>query len=64
MYLQIVKGFLFDNPNSRSLLVQAVVMWIKPHFGRYDEFTQTITQIPMACVMERELAGWNLSGFV
>jgi dedicator of cytokinesis protein 3 len=43
MYLQIVKGFLFDNPNSRSLLVQAVVMWIKPHFGRYDEFTQTIT---------------------
>ncbi|KAG1904321.1 uncharacterized protein F5891DRAFT_1126689 [Suillus fuscotomentosus] len=43
MYLQIVKGFLFDNPNSRSLLVQAVVMWIKPHFGRYDEFTQTTT---------------------
>ncbi|KAG1865874.1 C2 domain in Dock180 and Zizimin proteins-domain-containing protein [Suillus subalutaceus] len=26
MYLQIVKGFLFDNPNSRSLLVQAVVI--------------------------------------
>ncbi|KAG2364374.1 hypothetical protein BDR07DRAFT_1401549 [Suillus spraguei] len=43
MYLQIVKGFLFDNPSSRSLLVQAVVMWIKPHFGRYDEFTQTTT---------------------
>ncbi|KAG1853079.1 C2 domain in Dock180 and Zizimin proteins-domain-containing protein [Suillus subluteus] len=43
MYLQIVKGFLFDNPNSWSLLVQAVVMWIQPHFGRYDEFTQTAT---------------------
>jgi hypothetical protein len=43
MYLQIVKGFLFDNPSSRSLLVQAVVIWIKPHFGRYDEFTQTAT---------------------
>jgi len=41
MYLQIVKSFLFDNPESRSLLVQAVVIWIKPHFGRYDEFTQT-----------------------
>lgn len=41
MYLQIVKGFLFDNPESRSLLVQAVVIWIKPHFGRYDEFMQT-----------------------
>ncbi|KAG1718805.1 hypothetical protein EDD22DRAFT_1031903 [Suillus occidentalis] len=43
MYLQIVKGFLFDNPSSRSLLVQAVVIWIKPYFGRYDEFTQTAT---------------------
>ncbi|KIJ67558.1 hypothetical protein HYDPIDRAFT_127628 [Hydnomerulius pinastri MD-312] len=41
MYLQIVKGFLFDNLQSRSLLVQAVVLWIKPHFGRYDEYTQT-----------------------
>ena len=38
MYLQIVKGFLFDNPQSRPLLVEAVVIWIKPHFGRYDEY--------------------------
>lgn len=41
MYLQIVKGFLFDNPESRPLLVEAVVIWIKPHFGRYDEYTYT-----------------------
>jgi hypothetical protein len=41
MYLQIVKGFLFDNPQSRSLLVEAVVIWIKPHFGRFDEYTHT-----------------------
>lgn len=41
MYLQIVKGFLFDNPQSRPLLVEAVVIWIKPHFGRYDEFIHT-----------------------
>ena len=41
MYLQIVKGFLFDNPKSRSLLVEAVVIWIKPQFGRFDEYTQT-----------------------
>jgi len=41
MYLQIVKGFLFDNPQSRPLLVEAVVMWIKPHFGRYDEYAHT-----------------------
>jgi dedicator of cytokinesis protein 3 len=41
MYLQIVKGFLFDLPQSRTLLVEAIVMWIKPHFGRYDEFTDT-----------------------
>ncbi|KAF8586680.1 hypothetical protein K439DRAFT_1340268 [Ramaria rubella] len=41
MYLQIVKGFLFDLPQSRTLLVEAIVMWIKPHFGRYDEFVHT-----------------------
>ncbi|KAJ3508883.1 hypothetical protein NLJ89_g5517 [Agrocybe chaxingu] len=41
MYLQIVKGFLFDNPESRPLLVEAVVIWIKPHFGRYDEYAHT-----------------------
>ena len=41
MYLQLVKGFLFDLPQSRTLLVEAIVMWIKPHFGRYDEFTHT-----------------------
>ncbi|KAF9456631.1 cytoplasmic protein [Collybia nuda] len=41
MYLQIVKGFLFDNPQSRPLLVEAVVTWIKPHFGHYDEDTHT-----------------------
>ncbi|RDX50021.1 cytoplasmic protein [Lentinus brumalis] len=42
MYLQIVKGFLFDNAKSRSLLVEAVVIWIKPQFGRFDEYTQTL----------------------
>ncbi|KAF8629268.1 hypothetical protein AX17_005847 [Amanita inopinata Kibby_2008] len=41
MYLQIVKGFLFDNPQSRPLLVEAVVIWIKPHFGLYDEYVHT-----------------------
>lgn len=41
MYLQVVKGFLFDNPQSRPLLVEAVVIWIKPHFGRYDEYVHT-----------------------
>ena len=41
MYLQIVKGFLFDNPKSRGLLVEAVGIWIKPQFGRFDEYTQT-----------------------
>lgn len=42
MYLQIVKGFLFDIPQSRSLLVEAVVIWIKPHFGKFDDYTQTL----------------------
>ncbi|KAI0305423.1 C2 domain in Dock180 and Zizimin proteins-domain-containing protein [Multifurca ochricompacta] len=41
MFLQLVKGFLFDNAQSRALLVEAVVMWIKPYFGRFDEYTMT-----------------------
>ena len=41
MYLQVVKGFLFDIPQARSLLVEAVVIWIKPHFGRFDEYLWT-----------------------
>ena len=41
MYLQVVKGFLFDLSQSRALLVEAVVIWIKPHFGRFDEYMQT-----------------------
>jgi len=41
MFLHLVKSFLFDDAKSRNLLVEAVVMWIKPYFGRFDEFTQT-----------------------
>ena len=43
MYLHIVKSFLFDNPQSRPLLVEAVVIWIKPHFGQYDPYAHTHT---------------------
>ena len=41
MFLQLVKGFLFDNAQSRVSLVESVVVWIKPHFGRFDEYAQT-----------------------
>ena len=41
MYLQIVRGFLFDLPEARPLLVESVVIWIKPHFGRFEEYLQT-----------------------
>jgi dedicator of cytokinesis protein 3 len=37
MYLQIVKGFLFESAQSRALLVESIVSWIKPYFGMYDE---------------------------
>lgn len=43
MYLQIVKSFLFDNAEARQLLVEAVTGWIKPHFGRYDEFSSSLS---------------------
>jgi dedicator of cytokinesis protein 3 len=39
MYLQIVQGFLFDYPQARLLLVEAVVNYIRPHFGRFDEYS-------------------------
>ncbi|KZT56696.1 hypothetical protein CALCODRAFT_483819 [Calocera cornea HHB12733] len=38
MYLQLVQGFLFDDPASRTPLIESVVSWIKPHFGKYDEY--------------------------
>ncbi|THH28531.1 hypothetical protein EUX98_g5658 [Antrodiella citrinella] len=44
MYLQVVKSFLFDNTHARSLLVESVFMWIKPHFGRFDEYTHTASE--------------------
>ncbi|TRM69677.1 hypothetical protein BD626DRAFT_590586 [Schizophyllum amplum] len=43
MYLQIVSGFLFDTPQARALLVEALVAWIRPHFGKFDDFTQTMS---------------------
>ena len=41
MYLQIVRGFLFEDSEARVLLVESMVGWIKPHLGRYDEFRHT-----------------------
>ncbi|EJU03981.1 hypothetical protein DACRYDRAFT_105054 [Dacryopinax primogenitus] len=38
MYLQLVQGFLFDDPLSRTPLIESVVSWVKPHFGKYDEY--------------------------
>ncbi|KAL1687532.1 hypothetical protein GGG16DRAFT_127866 [Schizophyllum commune] len=43
MYQQIIGGFLFDNPQARALLVEAMVAWIRPHFGKFDDFTQTMS---------------------
>ncbi|KAL1743069.1 hypothetical protein HDZ31DRAFT_41774 [Schizophyllum fasciatum] len=43
MYQQIIGGFLFDNPQARALLVEAMVAWIRPHFGKFDDFTHTMS---------------------
>ncbi|KDQ21902.1 hypothetical protein BOTBODRAFT_169082 [Botryobasidium botryosum FD-172 SS1] len=42
MYLQLVRGLLFDNPQSRATLVESIVVWIRPRFGRYDEYAHTL----------------------
>ncbi|KAG8705728.1 hypothetical protein FRC08_001495 [Ceratobasidium sp. 394] len=41
MYTQLVRSFIFDDPKSRSMLVESIISWIKPHFGRFNEFTMT-----------------------
>ncbi|QRW21721.1 Dedicator of cytokinesis protein 3 [Rhizoctonia solani] len=41
MYIQFVRSFVFDDPKSRSLLVESIISWIKPHFGKFNEFTMT-----------------------
>ncbi|TYJ58828.1 hypothetical protein B9479_000260 [Cryptococcus floricola] len=37
LLLQVVNN-VFDTSESRSLLVPALVRWVKPHLGRYDEY--------------------------
>jgi dedicator of cytokinesis protein 3 len=38
--LRLAKSFLFEDVTSRARLVEEVVAWIKPHFGRFDEYAQ------------------------
>lgn len=57
MYLQLVKGFLFDIPAARTLLVESMVVWLKPHFGRYDEFTYT-TSYDSESVRDADRVNW------
>jgi dedicator of cytokinesis protein 3 len=40
MYLEVVKGFLFDRPSARVTLVEAITNHVRPHFGRFDEYAQ------------------------
>ncbi|WWC91624.1 uncharacterized protein L201_006570 [Kwoniella dendrophila CBS 6074] len=37
LLLQVVRN-LFESSESRSLLVPAIVRWVKPHLGKFDEF--------------------------
>jgi dedicator of cytokinesis protein 3 len=36
LLLQVVKS-VFDSAASRGLLIPALVRWVKPHFGKYEE---------------------------
>lgn len=57
MYLQLVKGFLFDIPAARTLLVESMVVWLKPHFGRYDEFSFT-TSFDSETLRDTDRVNW------
>lgn len=57
MYLQLVRGFLFDKPQSRALILEAVVGWIKPHFGAYDEYMHVLPDDGEA-VRDNSRVGW------
>ncbi|KAG8964810.1 hypothetical protein FRC03_001343 [Tulasnella sp. 419] len=57
MYLQLVQGFLFDDQESRGLLLESVVGWIKPCFGRYDEYLH-IAQEDGEVVRDNSRVSW------
>jgi dedicator of cytokinesis protein 3 len=40
LLLEVVQG-LFDSAESRALLIPAIVRWLKPHLGRYDDAGQS-----------------------
>nr|ODN99941.1 cytoplasmic protein [Cryptococcus depauperatus CBS 7855] len=44
LLLQVIKN-VFETSESRSLLVPAIVRWIKPHLGSYDEWSGGIDSI-------------------
>ncbi|KAF8750636.1 hypothetical protein RHS01_08880 [Rhizoctonia solani] len=64
MYIQFVRSFVFDDPKSRSLLVESIISWIKPHFGKFNEFTMTSAGDSDAARMRLELGGWRRRGCV
>ncbi|KAL7415449.1 hypothetical protein BDY24DRAFT_382988 [Mrakia frigida] len=37
LHLQSARSVVFDDPEARASLVPALVRWIKPHLGRYQE---------------------------
>ena len=37
LHLQSAKSVVFDDPEARAILVPALVRWVKPHLGRYQE---------------------------
>jgi dedicator of cytokinesis protein 3 len=39
LLLQVVRS-IFDEADSRALLIPAIIRWVKPHLGRYDEGMQ------------------------
>lgn len=45
LHLQTARSVVFDEPDARASLVPALVRWIRPHLGRYQEDASTMWQM-------------------
>lgn len=57
LHLQSAKSVVFDDAEARSALVPALVRWIKPHLGRYQE-SVLVSQSEVASTRDTARINW------